>query len=197
VLYLPRGWAHRVESQCEPSLHITLGIRSLRWGDLVLRAAQQAVNADTSLQRAIPLHHDIPREALNAEVRSLVENLTVPADCDPYQSLMTEVLQSRPTSLAGQTRSMVAGSTQLSSDTRLSRRPGLRPLITSEDEAVTIRFAGNGVTAPHRFVPALDLVTARETVTVAELTAVAGEDATQLARALVANGLLMVCSVPS
>ena len=192
MLYLPRGWAHRVESQDEPSLHITLGIRSLRWGDLVLRAAQQAVNADTSLHRAIPLPRDIPREAPNAEVRSLLENLAVPADCDPYQSLMTEVLQTRPPSLTGQTRSMAAASTMLTSGARLHRRPGLRPLVTSQDETVTIRFAGNGVTAPNRFGPALELVAASEMVTVAELTAAAGEDATDLAHTLVANGLLTV-----
>lgn len=190
VLYLPRGWAHRVTTGERPSLHITFGIRSLRWADLVLRAARAAVRADPELQRAIPLHDEPNATDLNERAAAMLASLVPgPAD-DPYRELMAEVHATRTPALTGQLAEIAASQTELTASTRLRRRPGLRPICTVDGDETTIRFAGNGVTAPASFAPAFELLCRRESIRVAELTAAAGDDARPLAHALVANGLL-------
>lgn len=194
VLYLPRGWTHRVRSHQAPSLHITFTIRTLRWADLVQRAAEHAIANDVSLHETVPLHGDADIAAINAEVADRLVALRASSGHDPHAALLSDVLMSRPPSLAGQMASFPAAH-ELAVDQVLRRRDGLRPLVTASATAagdeVTIRFAGNGVTAPARFQPALELIARSETCTVRELSSAAGNDCASLARSLIVNGLLV------
>lgn len=198
LLYLPRGWSHRVRSGSDPSLHVTFTIRTLRWADLVQRAAERAIADDVGLQTALPLHHDVDPAAINSHVAQLLTSLTPMSGFDAHQALLSDVLKTRPAALTGQI-AMLAPARDLPTDAVLRRRDGLRPLVTvSEPTApggqteVTIRFAGNGVTVPTRLRPALDLITRRLTCTIDDLTVATGEDCSSLAHALIANGLLFI-----
>ena len=57
VLYVPRGWLHEAQAGPAPSLHLTLGVRVVRWVDLVVDAVAAAAAADVELRRALPAAH--------------------------------------------------------------------------------------------------------------------------------------------
>ena len=54
LLYLPRGVVHEARATEETSLHITLGILAVNWGDLLAEAVRLAVLEDPGLRRALP-----------------------------------------------------------------------------------------------------------------------------------------------
>ncbi len=54
LLYIPRGHLHDATSADEASLHITVGIRGITWGDLLLEAVDILVRSDATLRTSLP-----------------------------------------------------------------------------------------------------------------------------------------------
>jgi hypothetical protein len=54
-LYLPRGVVHEADNEGDaPSLHITIGLLTRTWGDLVLAAAAEVARGDPAFARPLP-----------------------------------------------------------------------------------------------------------------------------------------------
>jgi bifunctional lysine-specific demethylase and histidyl-hydroxylase NO66 len=53
VLYLPAGTRHAAQTVDRPSLHLTIGVRTVTWRDLVRRAVDRAMD-DTALDAPLP-----------------------------------------------------------------------------------------------------------------------------------------------
>lgn len=97
VLYLPRGVIHAAETSAHASLHLTFGLQTCRWVDLLTTAVQLAADADVSLRRTsqfAPMS-----EALTKEIEALLRrhgagHLTVGDVRWQYEK--TRVAEARP-----------------------------------------------------------------------------------------------------
>jgi hypothetical protein len=54
VMYLPRGSHHRASAQQEVSVHVTIGIHSKKWGDLLTVLIGQLMESNEVFRRALP-----------------------------------------------------------------------------------------------------------------------------------------------
>jgi len=54
LLYIPRGCLHDATASDGPSLHMTVGVRSTTWGDLLTEAVSLLTQRDPSLRTSLP-----------------------------------------------------------------------------------------------------------------------------------------------
>lgn len=73
-LYLPRGVPHQALGLDGASLHLTLGVRSPTWLDVVGRVMDRAAEIP-SLRRALPLQYGTHPGALEAELPEILEEV--------------------------------------------------------------------------------------------------------------------------
>ncbi|WP_432519701.1 cupin domain-containing protein [Kineococcus sp. SYSU DK006] len=55
ALFLPRGWLHSARTTDERSIHLTIGLLSTTWADVLTDAVASAGRGDLALRRALPV----------------------------------------------------------------------------------------------------------------------------------------------
>jgi ribosomal protein L16 Arg81 hydroxylase len=55
LLYIPRGIVHEASSKDRTSLHLTVGILSITWGEVIISAIESVVRKDWRLRESLPL----------------------------------------------------------------------------------------------------------------------------------------------
>ena len=55
LLYIPRGYVHAAETTENASLHLTLGINTLTWSDMVSHALQLVAQHEVELRKSLPV----------------------------------------------------------------------------------------------------------------------------------------------
>jgi len=99
--YVPRGLMHdAITSGTEPSLHVTVGLITRTWADLMLEAVSEVALRTTDLRRSLPAGYARPgfdREAARADLRRLVELIAREVQLDPALDLSIDTfIRSRP-----------------------------------------------------------------------------------------------------
>ena len=99
--YVPRGLMHdAMTSGAEPSLHITVGLITRTWADLMLEAVSEAALRTPDLRRSLPPGYARPgfdREAARAELARLAGLLAREVKLDPALDLNIDTfIRSRP-----------------------------------------------------------------------------------------------------
>lgn len=125
LLYLPRGTPHAATTQTAASLHLTVGIRVVRWRDVLVRAAEEAA-AHRDFRAALPPGFAAAPDALEA---GLADRLAAFAaalrETDAGTRAAAEVERfwsSRPPALQGQLHEVLALDA-IKDDTTVHRRP--------------------------------------------------------------------------
>jgi hypothetical protein len=54
LLYLPRGYPHDAQSADSASLHLTIGVLSITWASVLLRAVQSAIDGNPVFRQSLP-----------------------------------------------------------------------------------------------------------------------------------------------
>ena len=99
--YVPRGMMHdAVSSGAEPSLHITVGLITRTWADLMLEAVSEAALRTPDLRRSLPPGHAAPgfdRTGARAELKRLSALVAREVKLDPALDLIIDTfIRSRP-----------------------------------------------------------------------------------------------------
>ncbi len=100
--YVPRGLMHdAITSGDAPSLHITVGLITRTWADLMLEAVSEVALRTPELRRSLPAGYaraDFNREAARAHLRKLGERLAGAIQLDPALDLLADAfIRSRAT----------------------------------------------------------------------------------------------------
>jgi hypothetical protein len=99
--YVPRGLMHdAVTSGADPSLHITIGLITRTWADLMLEAVSEAALRMPELRRSLPAGYaraDFNREAARAQFADMAAAIAREVKLDPALELfMDSFIRSRP-----------------------------------------------------------------------------------------------------
>lgn len=73
LLYVPRGFVHKAVASRGTSVHVTIGLHSTTWGDLLALAVAQESRSEPSLRETLPpgsTRVGAPRDFVDAELRS-------------------------------------------------------------------------------------------------------------------------------
>jgi bifunctional lysine-specific demethylase and histidyl-hydroxylase NO66 len=92
--YVPRGLMHdAMTSGAEPSLHITVGLITRTWADLMLEAVSEVALREPELRRSLPAGYALPgfgRETARAHLRKLAEVVAREIQLDPALDLLAD-----------------------------------------------------------------------------------------------------------
>jgi lysine-specific demethylase/histidyl-hydroxylase NO66 len=187
--YVPRGLMHdAVTSGAEPSLHITVGLITRTWADLMLEAVSEAALRTPDLRRSLPAgfaHAGYDREAARTELRRLVELLAREVQLDPALDLTIDTfIRSRP---ADNRFALRDATRPIDADERF--RVALHALfrITEDGDRLLVIAPGGELEFAPSARPALDRALGGEAFTLAQL---AVEKADELTAKLLAYGLI-------
>jgi bifunctional lysine-specific demethylase and histidyl-hydroxylase NO66 len=186
-LYIPRGFVHGAETREAASAHLTVGILTVSWVD-VLRGVLDAMEDAPELREALPAGFADDPEAvarIGADKLALLGDLVERAD-------VAQLVARRRRPPAARTEGRIAAIARLGqlSDASVLRRA--QPWdLSSGDGRVTLATATRVLRLPARVRPALDLIATGEPFALADLGRwLDGPGRTTLAARLVREGLL-------
>jgi bifunctional lysine-specific demethylase and histidyl-hydroxylase NO66 len=195
-LYVPSGFPHAVWTEQSTSAHLTVGVLTYSWRELLRHAVQRALD-DPAFERALPPGFaDDPAALAAAVTEQLGEVQRRLGKLDPGQ-LAEEAAgrfwSSRPPILVGQLQQLLALD-EISDTTVVRRRAGsVCRLQRDRGGRPVLQLGDRRLTFPAWVAPALDALLARETFTVTELAGeLDPESRLVLVRRLVREGLLEI-----
>ncbi|WP_336924096.1 cupin domain-containing protein [Aquipuribacter sp. SD81] len=194
ALYLPRGWLHAATALGEVSAHLTVGVHVRTRAALVEQLARLVLD-DPALRETLPLGVDVTdadslAPHLQATVAALVEGLG-----DVRAGTVAERLT--PGALAGNRPAPLAPLAQAAAvrgvgpDTVVRTRPGLAHVLRDGGERVELVLADRRVGVPARAREALLRLLTGEDVAVYALPGLPPEDAVDLVRRLLREGVVI------
>jgi hypothetical protein len=158
ALYLPRGFPHRAGSQDDVSLHVTIGITSPTWLDVV-RDALHGLEDEPVLRQPLPVGY---AAAPAGELTRLVaERLALAADrlgaadaAELAERAIDRFWRSRPPTLSGQLRQQER-LRSLSDASLVRRRPGATARLTARDGRLHLLLGDRRLQMPEALEPAV------------------------------------------
>jgi bifunctional lysine-specific demethylase and histidyl-hydroxylase NO66 len=194
VLYLPAGTRHAAQTIDQPSLHLTIGVRTVRWRDL-LRRAVDGVLDDPRFAGSLPpgwaARPDTLADTLEDHVRDLCDALTSElAPVDVCGREAEAFLTARTPDLTGGLRDLLELE-ELSDHTPLRRRPGTVCRIRAGGERVELALGDRTLRFPPALRAVLERIVDLERLVPADLDDLLDAGSRQvLCRRLVREGLL-------
>jgi len=190
--YVPRGMMHDAStSGTEPSLHVTVGLISRTWADLMLEAVSEVALRSPELRRSLPpghTHEGFDREPWRAYLRTLGEIVAREVKLDPAMDLMVDnFIRSR----AAGNQSAITDATRPIGEKDRFQRPRHAPYRLADDgESIVIICAGGELKFVPSARPAVTRAMTGEPFSAADLTEAGALDAPSLIGRLLAYGLV-------
>lgn len=143
--YVPRGLMHdALTSGSEPSLHITVGLITRTWADLMLEAVSEVALRTPALRKSLPAgysHTGYDRAAARAKLRDLAEIVAREMQLDPAMDLMADnFIRSR----AADNRFAIRDASKPVSSTESFRAQPFTPHRIAEDGDKIVLIAPGG-----------------------------------------------------
>ena len=196
VAYVPRGLVHDARSGDEISLHITAGILSYTWADLLMEWTAEASLNDAAFRRSLPpgfARQDFDRAEAREIFGKLVERLRARTNVEPIlDRFVDQFIASRAPLLEGQ-MAQLAGLGGLNIDSVAGARQDSMAFVRTGGETVTVDCHGRTITFPRHAAEAIRYALNHSRFLVRELPG-GLDDAGKLTllRRLVREGLVMV-----
>ena len=194
-LYVPKGTHHAARTVDSPSIHLTLGVRTVTWGDVVRSVVDRAVE-DPSLSEPLPPGFASDPSTLAEEAGrrlAAVAGRLAEADAgDAVQRAGRRFWTGRVPALRGQLQQLLAVG-DVTEDTVVQRRPSASCEVAAANGVVDVVLGDRTLRMPAVAEPALREVLRRERFAAADLSEHLDEAGRiTLVRRLVREGLLMV-----
>ncbi len=186
--YVPRGMMHdALTSGSEPSLHVTVGLITRTWADLMLEAISEVALRSPEFRRSLPpgfARGDFDRTAARATLAELMQIASREIQLDPALDLMADsFIRSRPADNRGAVRD---ASVAIGAGERLAlKQSAIFRIAEDEDRAVLIAPGGD-LEFPGDARAALELSLSGKAFVAADL----GAHAEKMTSLLLAHGLI-------
>lgn len=194
TLYIPRGLVHDAISNDDTSAHITVGLLSFTWGDLMLEALSRTILADAAFRRSLPAGFAAPgfdRRAAHDIFRTLTQRFAGAADGDAaIETFAKEFIDRRRPLLRGQ-MAQLAGLADIGPHSTLAHRPNLAFAMDEDDSSIRIRCHGSEIRIPRAAAAAVRFAMTTPSFRVCDLPDLDEADRLVLIRRLVTEGLLV------
>ena len=198
-LYVPRGFLHSAHAQEDLSAHLTIGVPTQTWHDVVKLLVAGTAD-DPTFRRGLPAGFADDVDALAGDVRQVVERLrdwlgAVDADAIARQ-VAAGFWKGRPPILTGQLRQLLALE-RLHDGSLLRRREGSVCHLTAEGDHLGVLLGDRELRMPAALGPVIRRILAAETPFRLEALGDELDEGSRLvlARRLVREGLLEIVAV--
>jgi bifunctional lysine-specific demethylase and histidyl-hydroxylase NO66 len=177
VLYLPAGTRHAAQTIDRPSLHLTIGVRTVRWRDL-LRRALDGVLGDPAFAGSLPAGWADRPDELVDDLRARVDDLckalasgfvTTDGGAAGLCGAEAEAFHTRLTpDLTGGLRDLLELD-EVEDTTPLRRRPGTVCRLRATEERLELVLGDRTLRLPVAVTPAIELLLAADRFSPADL----------------------------
>jgi len=193
VIYIPRGFVHAAECGSEHSLHITLGVTSFFWSDLLHTLIKAAILRDQSLRAAMPLGF------LHGDRQTLVNRMVTAMRDASDESFIGSVVDQYRDELVGKFPLDVSGQieeffqpTSLALDDVVGPRRGIVYRMHVADDSVRLTFGGRSIVFLDIFREALEFTFKTQAFAIRDLPGdLADEEKVVFIERLVQEGLVV------
>jgi ribosomal protein L16 Arg81 hydroxylase len=201
-LYIPRGCMHAAVSCDSASQHVTVGIHTVTWATVVLRAIESAIEQDVRFRESLPVgfaHDKDLQGRAQAQFRNLLAQLGEQIDpATAIQDAVEEAYLGRQPGLEGHFLDL-EDVNNIEHTTRVRRRCEAEWRLVKSGDVVSLRVHGKAINMPAHTWPELSfIVEGNHDFSAADLP---GElDAAgrlTLVRSLVREGYLTICRSPT
>ncbi len=196
VLYLPAGTRHAAQTIDTPSLHLTIGVRTVAWRTLIERAVREVIGEVADLDRPLPAgwadEPDVLRERLDDLVHDVADRLRdEQRSSTALEREAGAFWTARPVDRTGGLRDLLELE-DLSDDTALRRRSGATArMARAADGRVELVLVDRILRLPAATVEAVHRVVDSAAIRPADLADLMDEPSRLvLCRRLVREGLL-------
>jgi bifunctional lysine-specific demethylase and histidyl-hydroxylase NO66 len=194
-MYLPTGTPHSARSQEETSLHVTVGINPITWGDLLRTLATSALAGDEHAQPLPAGYPDDPSRLAEELAGRLAAYTSAVGALDPARVAEEQghrFLRERTPALRGGLTDLV-GLARLDDSSQLERRPTAACVLVDGSETLSVLLGDRELRMPARLRPVMELVRDRPSFRVGDLSPwLDASSRLVVARRLVREGLLRI-----
>jgi ribosomal protein L16 Arg81 hydroxylase len=200
LLYIPRGYVHEARATDASSVHVTVGVRSFTWTDLLSEMLVAASQENVELRKALPVGFMNSQDAVGLMADRLPELTRTLADRGRVESSigrLRERLIARQRPLPEAHFRSLDQVNQIDLDTVVAKREGMMCSVSRKPDCVEIAFPGNRMKGPVAIETALRFITdATEAFPVSALPdMLSDESKLVLARRAIREGLLTIVSL--
>ena len=192
-LYIPRGFLHAAETDERESAHMTVGVLTYTWMDLV-KAVTQRAEGQVFLREALPPGFaDSPTTVADEARARLIRLASWLQDLDPgelVEGLADRFWSTRAPIHTGMLRQTLDAAS-VDDSTVVRRRPGATARVKVQGGELTLVLGDRRLVLPARVLGAVDVVLERPEVRVADLDPYLDEPSRHVfVRRLIQEGLL-------
>jgi hypothetical protein len=199
LLYIPRGYMHDAASGDAVSLHLTVGVNTVTWAAVVLRAVEGVIERDPRFRESLPLGFACDeglRQRIEAHLTELLTGLSLQIEpAALIQDVVESALLGGQPVLDGHLLDLEEAR-RVDLTTPLMRRPEIQGRLTTVGNKVALHFHGKIVEIPVHAEPELRFITEVGQFCAADLPGDL-DDAGKLVlvRSLIREGFLKICRV--
>ncbi len=196
LLYIPSGYAHEASTSQSSSLHLSVGINTYRWIDLLSTALTEVSAKNVAFRKALPvgfLRRSETIASLKYQFEELLELLSSSASIDDASDrLIQRAIEDVPPLPDGHF-TQIDNISGINLDTVVKKRRGIICRIVREEDSVSIQFPGNTITAPKHTELAFYFIADSEEFPVRDIPdCITDEGKLTLVHRLVREGLLTI-----
>lgn len=151
IAYIPRGVVHDARSGEDVSLHLTVGVLSYTWADLLLEAAANLSLSDLAFRKALPpgfARQEFDRAQARETFGNLLQQLSAKSNLDAIlDRFVDEFISTCPPLLRGQMAQMAALD-RLTIDSVVGARTNAVSHIRTDGESTSVDCYGRKLTFP-------------------------------------------------
>lgn len=151
VLYIPRGVVHEATSESGSSLHITLGILSYTWADVISSCVATAIDHNPAIRGSLPLNFSQNQHSLHNGAADFLAQIAAPGViADAIESFMVEYNRAREDVLEGKLSSLLLFEDENAQDIHNYFITGRKTFfdVLEDDSQVTIKSFEKDVVLP-------------------------------------------------
>lgn len=194
--YIPRGAVHDARSSDDVSLHITLGVLSYTWADLLLEFVADTSLNDPAFRKALPPgfgREDFDPKKAEKIFQELLQRVSSKSNLDRVlERFADQWISASPPLLSGQMKQM-ALIRQLKIDSVVRARKEVVALIRMDGDSASVHFYGRKISFPVYALDAVTFVLQESRCVVRDLPGDLDEEGKlTLVRRLIREGLVLV-----
>lgn len=195
VLYLPAGTRHAAQTGDRPSLHLTIGVRTVTWRQVFERVAQRALD-DPSLATPLPAgwadRPDHLGDVASELLGELVERMRATDAQGTVIAHAERLVANRPPVLDGAIRDAIEAPS-VTDTTALRRRTTMPANLVVDGDRLTLELPGRRISMPSALEPTLQRILTSDRLVPKELDELIDEPSRLvLCRRLVRDGVLTI-----
>jgi ribosomal protein L16 Arg81 hydroxylase len=192
LLYIPRGFVHRAHTTDASSLHLTIGVQSWHWVDVLHRAVDALAEQDSLLRGTVP--PAATNASLARQVRKLLGRMANAADIDAAAiAAYRKEVAKQSVAVPGGRFAAIDRLEKVDGRTVVRRRPGIQCSFSRNGQTAVLQFGDRSLDLPTSLASTLEFVAGHRSFSADSLPGrLSGDAKLKLVRRLLRDGFLVL-----